>query len=685
MRWVSEWGRAWVVVACLGLVVVGWQLWPERVAVMESGLWEWLMPRLAVVVVVGVVVALAEVLVHRVLARRGEERVRVQRRISARLEEITQPGGHTVVKSWRGTHPRRVLVQLPEAGTGAPGEDGPAGSVPARVARHLGESTGARWGVHVRRFSRGRQLVAVPARGEPEPDDVRAEVRDRVHQVMKQTVPKAQKVIVKSWDEGNSPSAIMVTYEPTPKISAPSIEAAILRVVGNSFPGRWRADWDREHDLVTFRVRPGLPDLARRPRDLSRPAGHVELRYGVDEDGKSFSWSWAKGHSPHALVVGETGGGKTVCLRAMVLDAISQGVTVYGADPKRIELIGMRGLPGVEAIATSPEAIVELIEEVHELMERRYVLIESRQVKEGAFDPVLFVLDEFFILSMRVNAMWKAAGEKGEHPVLAKVWDLLALARSAQIHLAIGIQRPDVTFIPGASRDNVKHRVSLKGLSQSGAEMLWEDAAVGRDLPEKPGRATAGRPGNVKEIQVYLLPDPDPHTRGDRTPEELAELEEIFAGAATSEGDIPSAVDGELVEEEGQGQAAAAPAADAGEEVAAGESAEATVPVQERPAAAEVAEASQGRAVEQEEMIRQEADAVRGGHPAAGTGEPVGVSELDLVAAESLVVGDEVEIDGDLVRLSDVDCDPIEEDYVVLEWAQGTLSVPASERVPRVA
>lgn len=647
MARVVQWGQVWVALTCVGMVALGVMLWPEREAVLRAGLGDWAVPRVVGVVVGAAVLASIMLVVLGARAVKQAKRAVVERKLRRVVTEVVDyPRGHTIVRKWRGVVPQRVVVELAKEFWDTRDD---SSNVAGRVARAVGKQVeGEARYVGVRR----RQNIVVKLRTDDESvEDVRDEVRERVRKVMMQTVPKAKRVSVKGWDEGSNPTRIVVTYEPTPRISAPSIEEAILRVVGNSFPGRWRSVWDRENDSVTFEVRPGLPRLVRRPRDLPR-LGHVELRYAVDENGQPHGWSWGGGQPPHALVMGETGGGKTYCLRAMALDAIAQGVIVSGADPKRIELMGLRGLPGVKEIATSPQAIVDLIEGFFVLMNERYELIENRKRREGAFDPHLVVLDEFFILYMRVNQMWIEDGGKGkEHPVFNRLWQLLALARSADIHFVIGIQRPDVNFMPGAARDNVLHRVSMRSLSEDGARMVWRDASVGRDVPNVPGRATAGRPGDAREVQIYLVPDPDLELRGDRSEEELAELAEIFAGAVQPNPDS---------QETGRAPVVAI-----------------------APCKPEIMAAVPDLEPGPEILVDEEAELeLDGGHTVVDE-QPA--AELVLVPAESMVAGDEVSIEGDVVTLTEVGVDPGDEDYVMLEWAGGALSVPSAEKISRVA
>src|SRR5206468_1114973 len=103
----------------------------------------------------------------------------------------------------------------------------------------------------------------------------------------------------------------------------------------------------------------------------------------------------------------------------------------------------------------------------------------ARQVPP-AFEPVLLVVDEFIDFKERLDMLWakmksEDKGLKGaEHPVLTRLRLLGVKARSIDIHLLFGSQRPDVKFISGPMRDQMRFRASLMALDQHGSQMTWE-------------------------------------------------------------------------------------------------------------------------------------------------------------------------------------------------------------------
>lgn len=633
--------RVWGLLTASGVVAVClWQLLTRSGPSVDSAV-SWIVRGSVFVAIVAAVAVAGLGFISR---RRGARRARQEQvlaQLHAAVGRVLDEGGHTVqVARWAGTMPVKIRVDLPR---GLSIDD-----LSTRMSQEVGKAISAEGGPRrwqARRLPLRAALVLSP-RPSSTSEDQREAASDRVVTLLKKTLPGARSVRVTQWGEADAPAVIVATFDPNPRLSSTAVETAILRVVGDNFPGRWSAHWEREKDRVTFELKPGLPQVIDRPHGMSQPA-ELDLRYGVTADGEVQSWR-PGGSAPHCLVIGPTGGGKTFALRAMALDAISQGMIIHGCDPKMIELVGFIGVPGVGEIATEPEEIAELIADMYQLMMRRYADLRALRVRREELQPILLIIDEFFILRMRLQRAHKENDGKGEHPALGMVAELLALARSARIHLVIGIQRPDAEFLTGAARDNLRHRLSLSQLSPKGAEMMWGDQITGTDLPAIPGRAVAtSQGGSPTEIQVYRVPDPDPRLRAERTPEEMAVLEQVFATASQK----PAAAVKEL------------PALSEAGDVA----------VEEDQDGVEISELDE---------------------PSGGGDIPPAVSELERASSEtsgvwvqasveSLMPEDVIVLDGAEITLVDVDEDPMDEDYVLLAWEGGSVSMPADDAVSR--
>lgn len=294
----------------------------------------------------------------------------------------------------------------------------------------------------------------------------------------------------------------------------PIVRTRIEHSIEKMLPARWRARWDLINDEVVFEVRPPLPDSVR--RDVADISSQEQLRlpYSVDEDGHVLCWSLASSAgTPHFLVNGATGAGKTVLIRGLVLEAARRGFRVRMCDPKRVEFVGLKAWPNVEIVATSVPDIVAVIHDTNVEMERRYRLMETGEADSSDFDKLILVLDEFRYFYGIVNTWWqsvKGSGGTKECPILDEFNAIAILGRTAGVHLIVGTQRPDAAFLGGDTRDQFGARASLGRLSPEGARMMWGAHHIGVAVPRgKPGRGTAiGEAGEPGEAQSYWTPDP---------------------------------------------------------------------------------------------------------------------------------------------------------------------------------
>lgn len=315
-----------------------------------------------------------------------------------------------------------------------------------------------------------------------------------------------------------------IKHAPTPSHGNPGVRAVITAELGQMLygdPNSLQPTWRRHADEVVFKVRPDLPaklpNPVLDPQQLAkRTAGELVLPLAYDEYGNLLGWQLTHTTRPHALVVGPTGGGKTVAIMGLALAAARAGVEIRGIDPKYIELRGLRGWPNVTALATgaSVPAMAKIIDDTYAEMHARYAAIEAGTVAEDDFRRILLILDEYYVFVEQANAWWKENRPKGDrrssHPVIDTVGQLAAMARGASIHLLLGVQRPDSAFFPSGARDNFRFRVALAELSPEGTRMMWERAA--RELPRIPadtaGRAIISSALGPVLAQVFWTPNP---------------------------------------------------------------------------------------------------------------------------------------------------------------------------------
>lgn len=376
----------------------------------------------------------------------------------------------------------------------------------AGLARRLGADYRVR-----KHNSRRCQLVVELA---PQSDPISRE-QQRAIEVVKLVIDPSATVSVKSADDG-SVSKIEVKHNVGPKMAIAARRSQVEKVVSSMLPGRWRAHWDLEGDKITFEVRPTMPEKVLHEVEPAAALTHAAYKtfripIGPDEDGQVQSWHPAV--SPHCLVIGGSGSGKTTFQHTVLTHLAHAHWRVWVLDGKRIEFIGFDDWPNVELVTDRVEHQVRMLHAAHELMEERYTQLRNRTARLEDFDPLAIIIDEYATFKASVQRWYKTVKPKGapaQAPVLELLPDLARLARSAKIHILLGLQRPDVEFLGGEMRDNFGARVSFGRLSPQGANMMWDSFAVGVAIPRnKRGRGvTLNAESLPVEIQAFYTPDP---------------------------------------------------------------------------------------------------------------------------------------------------------------------------------
>ncbi|ROZ88098.1 hypothetical protein EEB19_22445 [Gordonia sp. OPL2] len=347
-------------------------------------------------------------------------------------------------------------------------------------------------------------------------------------------------------DENGTEIGFTISYKTTLSAALPGLQQKLREALVASLPRHVTEDgsWNwfvaiiPEENQLTIRLAKPLPSGVRHlPRSIDdyremNDKQLYDIPYATAADGVLATWNIHKSSSRgHVLAAGRTGGGKTSLIRTLITEAIARGVPVAGAvDVKMLELDGFDQYPGVASVIYHVRQIVEFINAVHAEMVARREFLHRLRIPDENLPPFIVVLDEFFVMSAFLRRAAAYKGDKDdpddEQAVLArfvknsnplgKIGEILALIRSLQGRIILGVQRPDATnFGEDATsvRDNFGTRISLSSLSQQGAEMMWGEAHVGRDVDASvPGRATvADAEGRPMHAQVHWTPNPDMH------------------------------------------------------------------------------------------------------------------------------------------------------------------------------
>jgi len=180
--------------------------------------------------------------------------------------------------------------------------------------------------------------------------------------------------------------------------------------------------------------------------------------------------------TPHLLVAGSTGSGKSVCINGIISSILMRAkpdeVKLVLVDPKKVEFSMYEGIPHLLCpVVTDPKkASVALAKTVVE-MENRYELfsktktkniasyneyVENRNKalppdeKEKKMPFIVVIVDELADLMMVASK-----------DVEASIMRITQMARAAGIHLIIATQRPSTNVITGVIKANIPSRIAF--------------------------------------------------------------------------------------------------------------------------------------------------------------------------------------------------------------------------------
>lgn len=235
----------------------------------------------------------------------------------------------------------------------------------------------------------------------------------------------------------------------------------------------------------------GIATLWARWRPQSSGWGNQDLLIGVREnDGRLLILSPSRLHSPHTLIAGSTGSGKSVLVQNIIL-AIAATNTPEQArivliDPKQgVDYFVFEDLPHLDGgiIDNQGVATNRLTDLVAE-MDRRYVRFRDARV------PNLAAYNARVAPDQRLPAIWLVHDEFAEwmltedyrEAVTNVVQRLGVKARAAGIYLVFAAQRPDANVMPMQLRANLGNRLILRVDSEGTSEIALGEKGAERLL-----------------------------------------------------------------------------------------------------------------------------------------------------------------------------------------------------------
>ena len=232
--------------------------------------------------------------------------------------------------------------------------------------------------------------------------------------------------------------------------------------------------------------------------------------------------------TPHLLIAGATGSGKSVCVNSVITSILMRAkpdeVKLVMIDPKKVELSMYNGAPHLLApVVNDPKKASIVLKKIVEEMEHRYDLLSESSTKniEGynrlmekkiaSGDISAKKLPYIVVLIDELADLMLVAAKEVEDSIMR----ITQMARAAGIHLIVATQRPSTDVITGVVKANIPSRIAFTVSSSIDSrtilDMTGAEKLIGKGdmlfLPMGEGTPTRIQGAFVSEEEVQRVVD----------------------------------------------------------------------------------------------------------------------------------------------------------------------------------
>lgn len=222
--------------------------------------------------------------------------------------------------------------------------------------------------------------------------------------------------------------------------------------------------------------------------DLSSSINNQQKNSDVVQITGNISYKLSK--TPHSLIVGGTGSGKSFFILAKIVDYLSltPQAELYIIDPKKADLSLLRLIEGMEdRVVTEPNQIAKMLREVVEIMEERYktyfndISAFGKDYTDFGLPPVILIFDEF-------SAFIHSVDKKLSKEVLDYIFTIVMKGRQCGVFFECLMQRPSADDLPTNIRAQMGFKAGLGNMDKIGYNMIFDTNDVDyKTVTEKGG------------------------------------------------------------------------------------------------------------------------------------------------------------------------------------------------------
>lgn len=217
---------------------------------------------------------------------------------------------------------------------------------------------------------------------------------------------------------------------------------------------------------------------------------NISNQHNSDVINISGNISYRLSKTPHSLIVGGTGSGKSFFILGKIVSYLSltPQAELYIVDPKKADLSLLRFIEGMEdRVVTEPNQIAKMLREVVEIMEDRYksyfndISAFGNDYTDFGLPPIILIFDEYAAFLSSVDK--KLAKEVEDY-----IFTIVMKGRQAGVTIEILLQRPSADILSTNVRAQMGFKAGLGNMDKIGYNMIFDTNDVDyKTVTEKGG------------------------------------------------------------------------------------------------------------------------------------------------------------------------------------------------------
>ena len=230
----------------------------------------------------------------------------------------------------------------------------------------------------------------------------------------------------------------------------------------------------------------------------------LPILLGKDTDNQWLSFDLASATTPHLLIAGATGSGKSVCmstiLTALITSRSWDHVGLAMIDPKLVELAQFEAIDHlIQPIAYNVPDAFKLLRWAREEAQDRYEWMQKkgfRNASQTDLPRILIVVDEL------VDLMQGSTRDFNTEKVVASI---AQVGRAAGVHLVLATQRPSADVVTPLITANITTRIAFSVANHYNSKIILDNTGAENLLGRGDGMFL--KQGEVTRFQGAIFTD----------------------------------------------------------------------------------------------------------------------------------------------------------------------------------